>query len=82
MSCKKICTDVKTKAFILHGANDNMIPYTESIQLDALLPNSELLISYLFEHKGIASKRNILFKIKELLRLIQFLAKFYRYNES
>ena len=82
LSCKKICTDVKTKAFILHGANDNMIPYTESIQLDELLPNSELLISYLFEHKGIASKRNILFKIKELLRLIQFLAKFYRYNES
>ena len=82
LSCKKICQNIDMKVFILHGANDNMIPYTESIQLKKLLPNSELLISYLFEHKGISSKRNIFFKIKEVLRLIQFLAKFQRYNES
>ncbi len=80
LSCKKACKDIATKVFILHGANDNMIPYTESIQLDELLPDSELLISYLFEHKGISSKRNIFFKIKEILRLVQFLAKFQRYN--
>ncbi len=82
LSCKKICQNIDMKVFILHGANDNMIPYTESIQLKKLLPNSELLISYLFEHKGISSKRNIFFKIKEVLRLIQFLAKFQRYNEG
>ena len=82
LSCKRVCDSVETKVFILHGANDNMIPYTESIQLDQLLPNSELLISYLFEHKGISSKRNIFFKIKELIRLIQFLAKFQRYNAN
>ena len=82
LSCKKVCKNIMTKVFILHGANDNMIPYTESIQLDELLPNSELLISYLFKHKGVSSKRNIFFKIRELIRLIQFLAKFQRYNES
>ena len=80
LSCKKACKNTATKVFILHGANDNMIPYTESIQLDELLPDSELLISYLFEHKGISSKRNVFFKIKEILRLVQFLAKFQRYN--
>jgi hypothetical protein len=82
LSCKEACKNVRIKVFILHGANDNMIPYTESIQLDELLPNSELLISYLFEHKGISSKRNIFFKINEVVRLIKFLAKFQRYNES
>ncbi len=82
LSCKNVCKNINMKVFILHGANDNMIPYTESIQLNELLPDSELLVSYLFEHKGISTRKNIFFKIKEILRLIQFLAKFQKYNES
>ena len=82
LSCRGICGHITSKVFILHGANDSMIPYTESIQLNKLIPNSELLISYLFEHKGISTNRGVLFKLKEILRLIKFLSKFYRYNES
>ena len=82
LSCKHICKDVSSKVFILHGANDNMIPFTESVQLNQLLPNSELLISFLFEHKGISSKRSIFFKLKELIRLVQFLFRFHKFNAS
>ena len=82
LSCKDICKDVETKVFILHGANDNMIPFTESIQLNQLLPNSELLISFLFEHKGISNRRSIFFKLKELIKLVRFLFRFYKFNES
>ena len=82
LSCQHICKDVSSKVFILHGANDNMIPFTESVQLNQLLPNSELLISFLFEHKGISSKRSIFFKLKELVRLVQFLFRFHKFNAS
>ena len=82
LSCKHICKDVLSKVFILHGANDNMIPFTESVQLNQLLPNSELLISFLFEHKGISSKRSIFFKLKELIRLVQFLFRFHKFNAN
>ena len=80
LSCKPICEKVATKTFIFHGANDNMIPFSESIQLNELLPNSHLFISYLFGHKGVSSKRSIFFKLKEGLRLLQFFAKFDKYN--
>ena len=82
LSCKPICEKVATKTFIFHGANDNMIPFTESVQLNQLLPNSELLISFLFEHKGMSSKRSIFFKLKELIRLVQFLFRFHKFNAS
>ena len=82
LSCKSICQDITSKVFILHGANDSMIPFTEAVQLNALIPSSELLVSYLFEHKGISGNRGLLFKLKELLRLVNFLSKFYRYNEN
>ena len=82
LSCKHICKDVSAKVFVLHGANDNMIPFTESVQLNQSLPNSNLLVSYIFEHKGVSSKRNIFFKLKEILKLIQFFSKFNRYNAN
>ena len=44
--------------------------------------DSELLISFLFEHKGISSKRSIFFKLKELIRLVQFLFRFHKFNAS
>ena len=82
LSCKNICKHIKSKVFILHGANDSMIPFTEAIQLNTLISNSELLVSYLFEHKGISGNRSLLFKSREFFKLINFLSKFYRYNEN
>ena len=82
LSCKYICNQVKSKTFIFHGANDNMIPFTESIQLNQLISNSNLLVSYIFEHKGISSKRNKFLKLKEIFRLIKFFSKFDKYNAS
>mgnify|MGYP001166187822 FL=1 len=82
LSCKPICHLVKPKVFIFHGANDNMVPFTESIQLNQLIPDSSLLISYIFEHKGISNKRSILFKLKEILKLVHFLSRFDKHNAS
>ena len=82
LSCKPICHQVKPKVFIFHGSNDNMIPFTESNQLNQLIPNSSLLISHIFEHKGISAKRSLFFKIKEAFRLIRFFLRFDKYNAS
>ena len=53
---------------------------TESLFLDKNLKNSTLLISFLYEHREISTNRNIFFKLKEFLKLIQFNAKYIRYN--
>ena len=71
---------IKDHVFIMHGANDSMVPFTESSFLDENLKNSTLLISFLYEHREISTNRNIFFKLKEFLKLIQFNAKYIRYN--
>ena len=82
LSCQPICHKVSPKVFIFHGANDNMVPFSESIQLNQLINNSILLISYLFEHKGLSSKSSILFKIRELTKLLRFFYKFDKYHAN
>ena len=72
--------NVQDKVFIMHGANDSMVPFTESILLDQKLPNSEILISFVYEHREISTNRGILFKIKELLKMVKFFAKYFSYN--
>ena len=73
-------SSIKDKVFIMHGANDSMVPFTESIYLDKKLDNSTLLISFLYEHREISTDRGILFKIKEFIKLIRFNAQYIRYN--
>ena len=72
--------EIKNKVFIMHGANDSMVPFTESTLLHEHLSNSTLLISFLYEHKEISTNRGILFKLKEFIKLIHFNAKYIRYN--
>ena len=54
---------IKDKVFVFHGANDSMVPFTESNLLANQLPNSELLISLVFEHREISTNRGLIFKI-------------------
>jgi hypothetical protein len=68
------CKDIQEKVYVMHGANDSMVPFTESTFLADNLPNSELLISYLYEHKEISTNKGVFFKIKELFRLFIFFA--------
>ena len=82
LSCKPICHKVSSKVFIFHGANDNMVPFTESIRLNQLINDSTLLISYLFGHKGLSSQSSILFKMKEVLKLLHFFYKFDKYHAN
>ena len=70
---------IENKVFIIHGANDSMVPYTESIKLAKVLPNSELFISYLYEHNEISTNRGVFFISKEIIRLIIFYYKLFKH---
>lgn len=79
-SPKSWCRNVNRKVFVMHGANDSMSPFTESIQLAQALPDSHLFISYLYEHREIATDRGWWFRLRELLRMLRFLNGFIAYN--
>ena len=80
ISPKNWIDQIDNKVFIMHGANDSMVPFTESTFLHQSLKNSTLLISFLYEHKEISTNRGIFFKIKEFLKLIKFNADYIKYN--
>lgn len=82
LSPKNWANQIKIKTFIIHGANDSMVPFTESTLLADNINNSELLISFLYEHREISTDRGLLFKLKEAIRMIKFFAYFFRYNEN
>ena len=82
LSPKYWAKDIQEKIFILHGSNDSMIPFTESIQLAGDLPNSELFISYLYEHSEFSTKGGHLFNSMEIIKLIQFYANFFNHYEN
>jgi hypothetical protein len=73
---------INEKVFIMHGSNDSMVPYTESINLCKKLKGSSLFVSYMYEHKEISTNRGILFKLKEIIKMILFFRGYFRYNES
>ena len=82
ISPSSFCEKIAMKIFIMHGANDSMVPYTESVKLGASLPNNKLLISYIYEHKEISTNSGFITKCKELLKLEYFFAEYFRSNES
>ena len=58
-----------------------MVPFTESTYLAKDIPNSKLLISFLYEHKEISTDKGPLFKLKELLKMVNFFAGYFRFNK-
>lgn len=74
--------NIKNKIFILHGANDTMVPFTESIQLAKFLPNTELLISHLYEHNEMSKNRSPFYILIEVLKFINFYAKLFHQYEN
>ncbi len=81
LSPSTFCHKISSKVFVMHGANDSMVPYSESIKLGKNLPNNELLISYLYEHKEISTNSGIISKFIEFIKLEHFFASYFRYNE-
>ena len=82
ISPSSFCKQIKMKVFIMHGANDSMVPYTESVKLGENLSNNKLLISYIYEHKEISTNNSLITKLKELVKLEQFFASYFKYNED
>ena len=82
MSPKFWSDKIKIKTFIMHGSNDSMVPFTESINLNRYIPNSSLFVSYMYEHKEISTNRGILFKIKEFYKMYSFFKEYFKYNEN
>ena len=81
LSPKNWAKNINIKTFIMHGANDSMVPFTESTMLSSKIKNSEVLISFLFEHREISNNRGIFFKIKEILKMINFFALYFKFNK-
>ncbi len=79
LSPKYWAKNFQKKVFILHGSNDSMIPFTESIQLAENLSNSELFISYLYEHSEFSTNGGFFFNFMEIIKLIQFYANFFNH---
>ena len=77
-SAKKWCSKIPNNVFIIHGKNDSLSPFTESIKLDNKLQNSSLLITELFEHRDISNKISIFTKFKEIFKIGNFLSKYYK----
>ena len=75
------CSQFQQKVFILHGANDSMVPFTESVRLSETLPRNMLHISHLYGHKTIERMGNIWFLLKEAYGLVRFLYHFLNHNE-
>ena len=82
MSPSYWANEVKSKVFIMHGSNDSMVPFTESINLDKYLNNSSLFISYMYEHKEISTNKGILFKLKEFYKMYCFFKRYFKYNDA
>ena len=70
------------KVFILHGMNDNMIPYTESVQLSKSIDKSEILISKLYGHNSQDENSSGISKLKEAVKLVTFLSRFIGYDAN
>ena len=77
-SAKTWCNKITNDVFIIHGKNDSLSPFTESIKLNSELPNSHLLISGIFKHRALSNEVSIFFKWKEILKIILFLSKYFK----
>lgn len=82
ISPSEICNKIDFKVFLMHGANDSMVPYTESIKLHNNINNSSLFLSGLYEHREISKGNSVFQKIMELRRMSDFFTKFMDYNEN
>ena len=81
LSPKNWANNIDNKVFIIHGANDSMVPFTESTRLSEAIPNNKMLISFLYEHREISTDRGLFFKIRELIKMVKFFANYFRYNK-
>lgn len=81
LSPKNWAENIDIKTFIMHGANDSMVPFTESTMLASKIKNSQILISFLYEHREMSNDRGVFFKIKEILKMINFFALYFRFNK-
>ena len=82
MSPKYWSNKIKSKVFIMHGSNDSMVPYTESIKLNKYINNSLLFVSYMYEHKEISTNKGFIFKLKEFYKMYIFFKTYFKYNEN
>ena len=77
-SAREWCNKINNNVFIIHGKNDSLSPFTESIKLHNRLQNSNLLVSELFEHREISKKIPLFLKLKEIFKIVNFLSRYFK----
>jgi len=80
ISPAEICNKINFHVFLMHGANDSLIPYTESMKLNKKLKKSSLFLSGLYEHRELSSGNSKIKKIIEFYKMSSFFTKFMEYN--
>ena len=80
LSPSEVCDKINFHVFLMHGANDSMVPYTESIKLNNELPQSTIFLSGLYEHSEISGGNSIFSKLKEFYKMSSFFTQFMDYN--
>lgn len=80
ISPSEVCDKINFHVFLMHGANDSMVPYTESIKLNNELPQSTIFLSGLYEHSEISGGNSIFSKLKEFYKMSSFFTQFMDYN--
>lgn len=63
---------IDNRIHVLHGSQDVMVHWTQSVELSQILPHNRLLITHLFEHREMVRTGTGLRRLKELFRLILF----------
>lgn len=74
------CSKLQPMIFLMHGTNDAMVPYTESILLSEKIPNNRLLISQLYKHREQVKARQPLVQLRELYKMVSFLSDWLAYR--
>ena len=80
ISPSEVCDKINFHVFLMHGANDSMVPYTESIKLNNNLTQSSIFLSGLYEHSEISGGDSIILKLKEFYKMSAFFTQFMDYN--
>ena len=80
ISPAEICNKINFHVFLMHGANDSMIPYTESIKLNKKIETSSLFLSGIYEHGELSGGNSIIQKLIEFYRMSSFFTKFMDFN--
>ncbi len=71
-----VCPDVTCPVTIVHGRDDDVIPYTQAERMHAAMPGSRLLLTGLYAHTGasLPSPRAAVDELRAMMGIVEAMA--------